>query len=130
LRARLRSRQNSVNLAFNQLYLQKLVKQRDYSGDWIDIDEQVERYISHCNEEIQSLKKDIKKGNGGILMKCWLMNVLEYKEKALNSEIMLTKEWNKLAGVREQGRFIFVGSEICMDVWPREIISSNSTKSL
>lgn len=122
LKAKQKRHRSSVKLAFNQLYLQKLVKSKEEgSGEWIDIDEEVERYVSMTDEDIEKSKQIIKEDPDNIPAKFWLSNLFDYREAALGSHIILTKEWNKLANEHRPGRFLFVGSEIGMLVWPNII---------
>lgn len=128
LQAKLKSRQSSISLAFNQLYLQKLVKRYVTKGIpsnwyWQDIDDQLNSYIEMCNKHINidKMRFEEKKKRGeeiGIFEKCSYSNTLEHREKAQKCEIMLTKDWNKLINEHRPGRFILVGSELCMSTWP------------
>lgn len=120
LRAKLERIKNSVALAFNQLYLKKLVK-RKYDDRWVDIDEQMRDYIAYCDKKIKIYRDAVRKGEGGILCKCTLVNYLDKKESLLNTEIMSTKRWNVITREHKKGELIICGSDICYHVNPDEI---------
>lgn len=128
LQAKLKSRWSSISLAFNQLYLQKLVQRCVTNGlpsgwCWQNIDEQLTGFINYQSKEIQTYEEMFEKDPSlkESIYAFRLMNFYDRKEKAEKCEIMLTKDWNKLIDKHKPGRFILVGSELHMHVWPERI---------
>lgn len=123
--AKLKSRRSSISLAFNQLYLQKLVQRRVTNGlssgwYWQSIDNQLTDFINYQSKEIQNYEEMFEKDPSlkKSIYAFRLKNFYNRKEKAERCEIMLTKDWNKLINMHRPGRFVLVGSELHMSTWP------------
>jgi len=123
LRAKIKRIRESVAIAFNQLYLKRLVK-RKWQDKWLDIDGQIQEYNAYCDSKIEGCREVLKEDKDNILMKCTLVNYLNKKYDLNNGlEIMPSKEWNKITREHKaKGQLVLVGSEMCYSVWPSEII--------
>ncbi|MBA7541908.1 hypothetical protein ES705_34224 [subsurface metagenome] len=124
LSAKLNRIKESVAIAFNQLYLKKLVKRKWDKDKWLDIDEQIQEYIAFCDSKIEDCRESLKESKDNILMKCTLVNYLNKKYDLINGlEIVSSKEYNKIAKEHKaKGSLVLIGSEMCYHVYPSEII--------
>ena len=99
LSAKLKRIKESVAIAFNQLYLMRLVK-RKWNDRWLDIDEQIQDYIAYTRGTV----------------------------KLSDIEIVSSKWWNKLTGMNDaKGSLVLTGSEMCDHVYPGEIIRKGAS---
>lgn len=124
LRAKLNRIKESVAIAFNQLYLKRLVKRKWDKDKWLDIDEQIQEYTAFCDSKIEGYREALKESKDNILMKCTLVNYLNKKYDLNNGlEIVSSKEYNKITKEHKaKGSLVLVGSEMCDHVYPSEII--------
>ena len=123
LSAKLQRIKESVAIAFNQLYLMRVVKRKWDSDKWLDIDEQIQEYNAYCDSKIKGCREALKEDRDNILMKCTLINYLNKKDDLNNGlEIVSSKEYNKIAKEHKaKGSLVLVGSEMCYNVYPSEI---------
>jgi len=66
----------------------------------------------------------VQRGEGGILTKCWLGNLLDYLESYEHTEILKKAEMSPLLkqAYKPKGQLICVGSDLAMAVYPGRII--------
>ena len=129
IKARIIRRNKRIQLAFNQLFLEGLVKIHFGKDSWLNFNGLKKGYIDMARKDIKSFEEIVKKGNAGIMEKCWLSNLYDYLEKAQKSEIIRTKDWNKLIGRKNPGKLICTGSELCHYTFPERIrIEANLKK--
>ena len=122
IKARIERRKERIQLAFNQLFLEGLVKAHfRKKGLWLNFNGFRKEYINMTKKHIQSFEKIPKKNDAGIFEKCWLSNLYDYLEKAQKSEIIRTKDWKKLTGLRKSGKWMCNGSELCYSVFPERV---------
>lgn len=124
LSAKLNRIKESVAIAFNQLYLKRLVKRKWDKDKWLDIDGQIQEYNDYCESRIKGCRGALKEDKDNILMKCTLVNYLNKKYDLNNGlEIVSSKEYNKIAKEHKaKGSLVLIGSEMCYHVYPSEII--------
>lgn len=124
LSAKLNRIKESVAIAFNQLYLKRLVKRKWDKDKWLDIDEQIQEYTAFCDRKIEGCREALEESKDDIFMKCTLVNYLNKKYDLNNGlEIVSSKEYNKIAKEHKaKGSLVLIGSEMCYHVYPDEII--------
>lgn len=120
IKTTLRYRVERVRLAFNQLFLEGAVKNQE----GLTFTKMRGRAIRNCKESIKTTRQMVQGGEGGIMTRCWLGNLLDYLKSYKHTEILKKAEMNPLLKqvYKPKGQLICVGSSLVQEVYPTRII--------